>query len=131
MTQHVPLEQASAIRTIADEAISAAHLGARLADQLRDLDSLAVRFARAYASGEAADPQDLAAAIGAAQALLAATTDALGAVLDARQELRAALVLPEGADVGLEAAAKEELSRRFGRVERLPEDPRVEDTTTA
>ncbi len=88
--------------------------GARLADQLRDLDGLAVRFARAYASGEEADPHDLAAAIGAAQALLGATTDALGAVLDARQELRAALVLPEGADAAFEETARKEFSRRFG-----------------
>ncbi len=94
------------------------------ADQLRDLDVLAVRFARAYASGEEADPRDLAAAIGAVQALLAATADALGAVLDARQELRATLVLPAGADEALEAAVREELSRRYGRSERLPEDPR-------
>lgn len=63
--------------------------------------------------------------------LACATTDAFGAVLETRQELCAALVLPEGADVGLEVAAKEELAQRYGRREKLPEDPREEDSTTA
>ncbi len=113
-TTRPPLEQATAIRTIADEATSAALLGARLADALRHLDSVATSFARSYARGEAADPQDVALALGATQALLRATTDALGAVEDARAELRCELVLPEGVDPALEAAAREELGRRYG-----------------